>query len=59
MKKITLTLSSLLTIVTLVILIIALTNKSSDFYSYRWIIGILFLVFGGVLRKQISSTNKN
>lgn len=59
MKKIALALLSLLTIATLVILIIALTNKSSDFYNYRLAIGISFLVFGGILRQQISSNRKN
>lgn len=59
MKKIVLALLSLLTIATLVILIIALTNKSSGFYNYRLVIGISFLVFGGILRQQISSNRKN
>jgi len=47
------------TIGNLIVLIIALTNKASSFYNYRFVIGISFLVFGGLLRKQILSYRNN
>ena len=58
MKKTILILLSFLTIINLIVLVIALTDKSSNFYSYRLIIGISFLMFGGFLRQHLSSYNK-
>lgn len=47
------------TLANLIVLIIALTNKDSNFYNYRFVIGISFLVFGGFLRRQILISRKN
>ncbi|HNP32291.1 MAG TPA: hypothetical protein PKN96_03265 [Flavobacterium sp.] len=53
MNKPTLILLSLITLATLVVLIIALTQPTSAFYPYRLVIGICLLVFGGLLRRHI------
>ncbi|QBZ98197.1 hypothetical protein GS03_01702 [Flavobacterium sangjuense] len=53
MRKITLILLSLLTLVNLVLVIIALTQPTSSLYPYRFVIGISLLMFGGFLRRHI------
>jgi|GEM_PF-4165156 len=58
MKKTIIAFLFLATIANLIVLIIALTNKTSIFYNYRFVIGISFLMFGGFLRKQIMSFRK-
>jgi hypothetical protein len=59
MRKIILGFLSLITIANFILLVIALTNKSSDFYNYRLVIGISFIMFGGFLRQQILSYGKS
>jgi hypothetical protein len=59
MRKIIFAFLILATIANLVILIIALTNNSSEFYNYRFVIGILFMMFGGLLTRQILSYRKS
>jgi hypothetical protein len=59
MRKIIFAFLILATIANLVILIIALTDNSSEFYNYRFVIGILFMMFGGLLTRQILSYRKN
>jgi hypothetical protein len=59
MRKIILGFLSLITIVNFILLVIALTNKSSAFYNYRLVIGISFIMFGGFLRQQILSYGKS
>lgn len=46
------------TLANLIVLIIAFTNNASIFYNYRLVIGILFLVVGGFLRRQILISKK-
>ena len=59
MRKIIFAFLILATIANLVILIIALTDNSSEFYNYRFVIGILFMMFGGLLTRQILSYRKS
>ena len=59
MRKIIFAFLTLATIGNLVILIIALTDNSSEFYNYRFVIGILFMMFGGLLTRQILSYRKS
>ena len=58
MKKIILVFLLLVNIVNFIILVIALTNKSSSFYHNRLVIGISFIMFGGFLRQHLLSYNK-
>lgn len=58
MRKILLVVLLLITIVNFVILVIALTNKSSIFYHNRLVIGLSFMMFGGFLRQHILRYNK-
>lgn len=59
MKRIILAVLFLITIANLLILVIALTNKSSEFYNYRSSIIISLLMFSGMLRRQFLSNRNN
>jgi hypothetical protein len=59
MKKAIFAFLVLATIANLVILIIALTDESSVFYNYRFIIGIAFIMFGGFLTRHALGYRKN
>jgi hypothetical protein len=59
MKKIIFLFLILIIVANLILLIIALTDKSSEFYNYRLVIGISFIMFGGFLRHHFLSNNKN
>jgi hypothetical protein len=58
MRKIILVFLLIATLANLIILAIALTKPSSNFYQYRFIIGISFTMFGGFLRQHVLSYNK-
>ena len=58
MRKIIFAFLILATIANFTILIIALTDNSSEFYNYRFAIGISFMMFGGLLRRNILSYQK-
>lgn len=53
MRKVVLILLSVITLANLVLLIIALTQPASSLYPFRLVIGIVFLMFGGFLRRHI------
>ena len=57
-RKIVLSFLLVATVANLIILIIALTNKSGPLYDYGFIIGLSFLVLGGYLREHVSKYNK-
>ncbi len=58
MRKIVLVFLSIIVTINFVILVIALTDKSSVLYNYRLVIGISFVMFGGFLRQHILGYNK-
>jgi hypothetical protein len=58
MRKITLVFLLTVTVINGILMTIALTNKSSSLYQYRFAIGIPFLMFGGFLRRHLLSYNK-
>ena len=59
MRKVVLILLSVITLANLVLLIIALTKPASSLYPYRLVIGIVFLMFGGFLRRHILRYNED
>lgn len=58
MRKLVLVTLLFITVVNLVILIMSLTNETSIFYGYRFVIGIAFMAFGGLLTRHLLSYNK-
>jgi len=59
MKKTIFAFLLLATIANLILLILTFTDNSSSFSNYKIVIGISFVVFGGLLSRQLLSSKKS
>lgn len=58
MRKLILVVLLLITVISLVILVMSLTNQASVFYDYRLVIGIAFIMFAGILTRYLKNTKE-